>query len=68
VLINRFYFAFFNLHFAFCIEPLRLTSCIHEVADHDFPKGKRSVNTTFQNEDCKMQIAKLFSPSFRSDY
>ncbi len=25
VLMNRFYFAFFNLHSAFCIEPLRLT-------------------------------------------
>ena len=25
VLINRFYFAFFNLHSALCIEPLRVT-------------------------------------------
>ena len=24
VLINHLHFAFFNLHFAFCIEPLRL--------------------------------------------
>ncbi len=61
---------------------MQLLACIHEVPIYrDFQK--RSVNTLLgavvnlreynparagQSEDCKMQIAKSFSLSFRSDY